>query len=134
MSIVTQPPVIPRAIRTTVLMILLHSFLWAAALFGLFVWVPRAEQVFRDFNVKLPTLTKTVTDLSRRVESHIFFVGTFLFFLLVMDGMIYFRLRSSAPGFVNRLWAASMFTLPVAVIIATIIGLMTPLTTLQGLR
>jgi type II secretory pathway component PulF len=128
---ITQAPNAPRVLRATILMVALHSLLWAAVLFGLFALVPDAERVFRDFNMKLPALTQLMMALARWVEYHAPFVGIFVFFLLIVDGMGYYRLRTSAPRFISKLWAVCMFLLPVLVIMGLIIGILKPLIALQ---
>lgn len=128
---IMQAPDAPRMLRATVLMVAFHSILWAAVLFGLFVLAPNAERVFRDFNMKLPTLTVLMLALARWVENHAPFVGAFVLFLLIVDGMSYYRLRSSAPRFISKLWAVSMFLLPVVAIVGIAIGILKPLLALQ---
>jgi hypothetical protein len=126
-SIVTQPPDNYRVFRDTVALLTLHSFLWAVGVFDLCWWGPRAESVFREFNMKLPSLTQFVLTLSRWIRDYAPYVGLFVFLVLVSDGLVYHRLRTSAPRFLSRLWSASMFFLPFAVIMGTMIGIITPL-------
>jgi type II secretory pathway component PulF len=126
MSIITQPPDASRHFRATILMVTIHSFLWAGGLLGLFVWVPRAEKVLRDFNMKLPALTQLVMTVSQWVANHVPFVGLFVFFLLAVDGLSYFQLRSSAPRLISKLWSVSMFFLPIAIIARIVMGIRMP--------
>ncbi|HEY7308085.1 MAG TPA: hypothetical protein VH643_01875 [Gemmataceae bacterium] len=131
MSGITSSPDAPRVFRATVLMVAVHSLLWSVVLLGLFLEVPRAEKVFRDFNIKLPVMTQLVLFLGRWVENHAPEVGSFVFFLLVVDGLSYYRLRSSAPQFLSKLWAFSMFLLPIVAIVGIAIGILKPLIALQ---
>jgi len=109
----------------------IHGVLWAAVLLGFFLFVPRAERVFRDFNMKLPAITELVMALSRWIENNARNVGIFVFFLLVVDGVSYFHLRSSAPRFVSKLWAVAMLLLPLVIIMGMAIGILKPLLAFQ---
>lgn len=133
MSIATQRPNTSRVFRITAVLVTFHSFLWVVGLIELFWWGPNAEQAFRYFYRKLPALTELVFILSRWVENHALYVGVFVFLVLVSDGLVYYQLRTSAPRLVSKLWSALMFFLPFAVIVGTMIGIMTPLLTWQGL-
>lgn len=76
-------------------------------------------------------MTQLVMFLGRWVENHAPYVGIFFVVFLVVDGMSYYRLRSSAPRFISKLWAVSMFLLPVVAIVGIAIGILKPLLALQ---
>ena len=131
MSSITPSPDDPRPLWTTILIVAIHNCLWAAWFLGLLLWAPSAERVFRDFNMKLSAMTELVFALSRWIENYTHVVGIFVFFLLAMDGMIYYRLRLSAWHFASKLWLVFMFLVPVLFIVVMVIGIWVPLTALR---
>jgi type II secretory pathway component PulF len=127
MSSITPTTDVSKRLPTTILVVAIHSLLWITWLLGLLMWAPRAERIFRNFNMRVPGITELVLSLSRFVSIYLLFAGIGLCLFLGADGLIYYRLRSSARRFRSELWSLVMILLPALVIVGTAIGLLNPL-------
>jgi type II secretory pathway component PulF len=105
-----------------------HGALWGTWLLGLFWFVPRCERIFRNYNLKLPSLTELVMALTHGVVPLALLVV--LVFVLV-DGAVYSRLRRLGA---RVLWSGLMTVAPVFAIILTAVAICDPsMKLLEGL-
>ncbi len=130
MSTNSPPSDVFNRLLTTAVVVAIHAFLWSAWLLGVWVWMPRTEQIFREFNMRLPDLTVQVIYLSRWLCTYPVVAGMGLCLFLGVDGLIYFSLRSTRR-FVSELWSIFVIVMAAAVIVVTLLALLNPLTALH---
>jgi hypothetical protein len=104
----------------TFFVVALHALLWAAWLVGILLWVPRVDQVLRNFNEKPRSIALVMALTHGMVPFGLLVV---LFFIIV-DGTVAYRLRRSG---VRALWWGLMTLAPVAVIIVTAVAVSDPM-------
>jgi type II secretory pathway component PulF len=82
---------------------MVHLALAGGLLFRLVFWVPRHHRTFRDFNMRLPTLTEGVLTLSGWLVQWLFVAAILWPLLALADGLILWALGGwSRRG--GRIW------------------------------
>jgi type II secretory pathway component PulF len=105
-----------------------HAALWGAWLLGLFWFVPRCERIFRNYNLKVPSLTELVMALTHGVVPLALLV---VLGFVIVDGAVYSRLRRLET---RALWSGLMTVAPVFAIIVTAVTICeTSMKLLEGL-
>jgi type II secretory pathway component PulF len=114
----------------SLIFVALHAALWCALVAYLLFSVPRAEKLFRDFNMQLPALTIFTLAVARWVWNYWYVLLVWVFFGLGIDGAVlawlYPRRRSLA-----WVWALLLLLLPLVVWLAILFSIMMPMWKLQ---
>jgi hypothetical protein len=101
----------------TVTFVVLHAFLWCAVVASLLLYVPRAEKLFRDFNMTLPAVTMLVLAVARWVGNYWYILPFWLVYLLAADGgllVLFYRRRRSLA------WAWGLLNAAVPVVLGVL--------------
>ena len=114
-------PVISRA----VLNVVLHGCLClGGGLVSLF-WVPTLVESYKDFGARLPAATQWVIQMSFWLRQWAFFLMPAGFFLLLMDGLIYWLLHRSFGKAIARIYfgfvLAGLAFLDVGILVAAVL-------------
>jgi type II secretory pathway component PulF len=115
-----------RPVVLPLVLALLPALLWAAWVAVMLYLVPRYERTFTDFRLKLPWATEFALDASRWVAKYWYVLQMSLGLLLVAQGVVtWLLLRSRERRRLGVLWALLQIALPLAVIAAVLIPVLT---------
>jgi hypothetical protein len=120
MSTISPTPYASRRLPETFFVVALHALLWAAWLVGILLWVPRVEQVLRNFNMKSQSIVVMMALTHGMVPLGLLVV----LFFIIADGTVAYRLRRSG---VRALWSGLMTLAPVAAILVTVVAVSLPM-------
>lgn len=81
----------------TIIAAVIHTMLAFVLFLSLIVWIPRSEKLFKDFNLKLPSLTETLISTSRWFSNY-WYVVIFPVWLLFVGNVLVLYLLRSYPG------------------------------------
>lgn len=99
-----------------VLAVTARTLVWIAWLMGLFIWVPRVENVFQRLNIVLPSSVKLFAKIHGEVPFPFILAAVFI----LLDWTVSPRLHR--PG-ARALWSGLMTLAPFAAIILTTLAL-----------
>ena len=106
---------------TTFHAVAIHTLLWIVWLLGLLLWVPRVERLFRNLNIKAPSMTELVLTLLHGAVP----LGLLLALVFILlDGTVYYRLRRSDT---RAVWSDLMTAVPIVAIIVTSVAIHLPM-------
>lgn len=117
MSTVPTLVATPTRLPALALVITTRAALWIAWLLGILTWVPRIENVFQRFGLRLPSSTAIVVALTHGLVP----LGMFVVLVFItLDGSVSYRLRRSG---IRTLWSKLMTLVLFATIILTAVNL-----------
>lgn len=121
-------PAVRAAARATVLNVALHAALWLAWAGCMNLSARHVEQVFRDFNLKLPPFTALLLALAHGLRTSWYLALPLLLAWLSLDAAVGYRLRLG-PGARRhaRLWSGVMLAVPLVAVVCAFFSLWLPL-------
>jgi hypothetical protein len=109
---------------------------WALVLFDVLLVLPRYDKLFRQYGLKLDSLTQFLLDLSAWVRAHVFLAFVMTFALMGVSVGAAYAVQAARVSRARRLLLLTVvFAVPCAVFVLAWVGVMgTHRTLVEGLR
>lgn len=121
MSTIPSMPTASHQLPRLALVVAARAAIWVAWLLGVFMWVPRVENVFQRLNVRLPSGAALVVALTHGLVP----LGLLVVLVFIaLDGSVSLRLRRRGG---RTLWSGLMTIAPIAAIFLTSLAVARPM-------
>jgi hypothetical protein len=109
----------------TITWMAIHALLCCGVVAFLIGYIPRAERVFRDFNMKLPAATELTVVVARWLANYWYVLPPFGFLWLILAGALLGALRQRHRS-LGWLWALLLLLLPLLVGVFAFFAVVSP--------